>query len=189
MTEVYFVRHAEPNYDNHDELTRELSEKGMKDRLSVTDFLTKSKIDIILSSPYKRAIDTVSDYAKKTGIGIIIVDDFRERRVDSDWIEDFDAFVKKQWADFDYKLSDGECLREVQERNIHALRSVLQTYSGKCIAIGSHGTALCTVINYYDRSFGYNGFEEIRNLMPYIVHFSFDGTKCVRIERYDPLIS
>ena len=28
MTNIYFVRHAEPNYNNHDDLTRELSPKG-----------------------------------------------------------------------------------------------------------------------------------------------------------------
>ena len=27
MTTVYFVRHAQPNYENHDDLTRELTEK------------------------------------------------------------------------------------------------------------------------------------------------------------------
>ena len=30
MTKVFFVRHAEPNYDNHDDRSRELSPRGMK---------------------------------------------------------------------------------------------------------------------------------------------------------------
>ena len=55
MTTVFFVRHAEPNYKNHDDLTRELSAKGMKNRRLVTYFLQAKKIDVILSSPYKRA--------------------------------------------------------------------------------------------------------------------------------------
>ena len=38
MTTIYFVRHAEPNYNNHDDILRELSEKGLKDRELVTDF-------------------------------------------------------------------------------------------------------------------------------------------------------
>ncbi|EGL48830.1 hypothetical protein HMPREF9964_2041 [Streptococcus dysgalactiae subsp. equisimilis SK1249] len=28
-TLLYFIRHAEPNYDNHDDVTRELTEKGI----------------------------------------------------------------------------------------------------------------------------------------------------------------
>ena len=65
MTTIYFVRHAEPNYTNHDDILRELSEKGLKDRELVTDFFTDKQIDIVLSSPYKRAVDTVLDFAEK----------------------------------------------------------------------------------------------------------------------------
>ena len=65
MTTIYFVRHAEANYNNHDDILRELSEKGLKDRELVTDFFTDKQIDIVLSSPYKRAVDTVLDFAEK----------------------------------------------------------------------------------------------------------------------------
>ena len=30
MTNVYFVRHAQPNYENHDDLTRELTRRDCK---------------------------------------------------------------------------------------------------------------------------------------------------------------
>ncbi|KSV57742.1 histidine phosphatase family protein [Acetivibrio ethanolgignens] len=64
MTTVYFVRHAEPNYNNHDDMSRELSNKGLQDRKLVTKFLLDKHIDVVLSSPYKRAIDTVADFAE-----------------------------------------------------------------------------------------------------------------------------
>ena len=94
-------------------------------------------------------MDTIAGFAEKHGLPVEPIDSFRERRVDSCWIEDFTAFSKRQWSDFDYKLSDGECLNEVQNRNIAALNTVLETYQGKNIVIGSHGTALSTIINYY----------------------------------------
>lgn len=50
ITVVYFVRHAEPNYENHDDMTRELSAKGLKDRKLVTKFLMDKNIQIVLSS-------------------------------------------------------------------------------------------------------------------------------------------
>ena len=100
MTKVYFVRHAEPNYNNHNDALRELSSKGMKDRKLVTKFLVDKHIDVVLSSPYKRAIDTVKDFADSYGIEINIIYDFRERKVESGWIEDFAAFTKMQWDIF-----------------------------------------------------------------------------------------
>ena len=186
-TTVYFVRHAQPNYENHDDMLRELSAKGLEDRKLVTEFLKDKEIDIVLSSPFKRAVDTVKDFAMAEGMDIIIVDDFRERRIDSKWIDDFISFSKRQWEDFDYKLSDGECLREVQNRNIAALNKVLEKYAGKNIVVGSHGTALSTVINYFDRTFGYSDFENIKNLMPWIVEFVFEGKDCVAIHKHNIL--
>ena len=29
MTTIYFVRHAQPNYENHDDLSRELTRQGL----------------------------------------------------------------------------------------------------------------------------------------------------------------
>lgn len=185
MTTVFFVRHAEPNYENHDDASRELSSKGLEDRRLVTDFLQDKQIDIVLSSPYKRAIDTVRDFAEAKGMDITIIDEFKERRVDSGWIEDFNSFCRKQWEDFSYKLSDGECLAEVQNRNVLALNSVLEKYKDKNVVVGSHGTALSTIINYYDNTFGYSEFDRIRNLMPWVVQFTFEEKKCVNIQQYN----
>ena len=185
MTTIYFIRHAEPNYNNHNDLTRELSPKGLKDRKLVTEFLADKKIQVALSSPFKRAIDTIIDFTDANNRPIEVIDDFRERRVDSGWIEDFNAFAKAQWADFDYKLSDGECLREVQERNISALHEVLMKYKDKNIIVGSHGTALSTIINYFYPDFGYEQFEEIRGLMPWIVKFEFENEECKKLQQYN----
>lgn len=185
MTCIYFIRHAEPNYENHNDRFRELSEKGMADRKLVTEYLSAIPIDIVLSSPFRRAVDTVSDFAETYGYQIELIEDFRERRVDSCWIEDFYQFSQKQWEDFDYKLSDGESLREVQNRNINALTDILSRYPGKTIAIGCHGTALCTIINHFRKSFGFCDFENMKNLMPWIVCFHFNGQQCVKIEHYN----
>lgn len=50
MTTVYFVRHAEPNYNNHNDELRELSPKGLKDRKLVTDFLSDKRTALCLLS-------------------------------------------------------------------------------------------------------------------------------------------
>ena len=144
--------------------------------------MKEKEIEIVLSSPYVRAVQTVKDFADSYGHTITTVSDFRERKIDSDWIEDFNRFAEQQWKDFDYKLSDGESLREVQIRNVDALRQVIKEYPDKNIVIGSHGTALSTIINYFEPSFGFSHFQKIRTIMPWIVKFTFQGDELVHIE-------
>lgn len=184
MTQVYFVRHAEPNYRNHDDAARELSARGLTDRALVTDFLLDKDVDVVLSSPYRRAVDTVRHFADTVRLPVEHVHDFRERKVDSAWISDFDTFSRKQWEDFDYHLEGGECLREVQERNVAALMKVLQEYEGRRIVIGGHGTAISTVLNYFNPAFGHDDFERIRRQMPWIVRLDFEGDQFVSMREF-----
>lgn len=184
MTQIYFVRHAEPNYHNHNDATRELSPRGMVDRELVTAFLLNKEIDAVLSSPYRRAVDTVRHFADTARLPVVHIADFREREVADEWIDDFNSFSRRQWADFDFALPGGECLREVQERNIAALEQVLREYEGQRVVIGGHGTAISTVLNFYDPTFRNEGFERIRRLMPWIVRLDFDGLTFLGIEEF-----
>ena len=187
MTRIIFVRHADSNRQNHDERLRELSPKGMEDRKRVTEYLTGRGVDAVLSSPYRRAVDTVADFAETYGFEIGLMDGFRERELPG-WLEDYAAFVKRQWEDFDYKRPGCESLRETQSRCAAALETVLRRYAGKTVVIGGHGTAISALINYYDSSFGCKEFEAIEGVMPWIVELDFDkdGT-CKEIRTFDPI--
>lgn len=184
MTKVYFVRHAKPDFTIKDDLTRPLTEEGTADCRKVTEFLSDRSITKAFSSPYKRAIDTIKDFTESININIDIIDDFRERKIDNVWIEDFNKFAKDQWTDFNYKLSEGECLNEVQKRNVNALMQLVKENADENIIVGSHGTALSTIINHFNKDFGYAEFERIKNLMPFIVCFTFDGQDIVNIEEF-----
>ncbi len=184
MTTVYFVRHSQPNKNNHDDMTRELTEQGMEDRKKVTAFLLDKQITAVFSSPYRRAVDTVKHFADTLGLPIMTDHGFREREVTETWLTDlqFSDFTARQWADFDYKFPTGECLREVQVRNIAALNRVLTTHAGQNIVIGSHGTALGTILAYYDPSFGYEQFLPLLPQMPFIAQLQFDGLLCINVK-------
>lgn len=182
MTELYFIRHCEPDYENHDDLTRALSPKGRADTGLVSAYLRDKNISAVLSSPFKRAVDTVSPFAREAGLPVVTMEGLRERRVDSGWIEDFEGFARRQWEDFSYKLSDGESLGEVQGRMEASLEKILAEYEGGRVAIGSHGTALSVLVHTLRPGFGYEGFSRIRGLMPWAVHFSFQGTDCTGVE-------
>lgn len=188
MTRVYFIRHAESDKSVRDGRIRPLTEKGAKDRRLVTEFLQDKGIDVVISSPFLRAVETVKDFADKNGYEISVVENFRERKSDSNmasYSADFTAFMKKQWDDFNYTFSDGECLAEVQRRNIEALNGVLAEHKNRNIVIGTHGTALSTIINYYDSSYVFQDFMAMVNILPWVVRMTFEENTCVGIEKID----
>jgi len=184
MTTIYFIRHAEAVSVANDR-TRPLTDKGLSDRKLVTEFLQDKKVDAVLSSPFKRAVDTIADFADKNGFEIELVEDFRERKVSDIWIDDFKSYAKRQWADFTFKLHDGECLVDVQARNITALNGVLTKYKNKTIVIGTHGTALSLIINYYDSTYDYEDFMAMVNLLPWVVKMEFTDEGCYMMEKID----
>ena len=173
-------------HNAHDDISRPLTAKGLLDRSLVSDYLNNVEVSAVFSSPYKRAYDTVAELALRKGLDIICIDAFRERNIADVWIEDFTSYSKRQWNDFDYKISSGESLRETQNRNIEALHKLLSSHHNETIVVGSHGTALSVIINYFDNTFSYERFIEIVGLMPWVVHFVFDGNNCISINSINP---
>jgi 2,3-bisphosphoglycerate-dependent phosphoglycerate mutase len=182
MTVVYFVRHAESDHQNRDEMTRGLSPRGLRDCEPITRFLSDKDIHAAYSSPYRRAIETISDFAKGQGLNIRTLDGFREWHRRGDPTVNFDDFCRRHWEDHDYRYADGESLCQVQSRNIAALERILGECKGQNVIVGTHGMALSTVIHYYDPRFGYGDFARLLPLMPMIVKLTFEGMRCVGIE-------
>jgi 2,3-bisphosphoglycerate-dependent phosphoglycerate mutase len=145
----------------------------MKDRKIVLETLKEKKIDAFLCSPYRRSIETISPTAEFFKMEIKTDERFRERKSGVDPRD----HCAGRWADFSYAEEGGECLASVQKRNIEALTDVLREYRGKNVVIGSHGTALSAIINYYDSSFGYESFMKIVKWLPFVVEMKFDGER------------
>ena len=175
MTKVYFVRHAEPIHSWHDDRTRPLSEAGELDCNKITEYLSTIPVDVFISSPYKRSFDTIAESAIQFGKQITTDERLRERE-QGEGYKNIDM-IRKRWADFDYCEPGGETINSTQKRNIEALSEVLVEYEDKNIVIGTHGSALATIINHYDKSFHIESMLRIIDYMPYIIRLDFNGSK------------
>ena len=187
MTTVYFNRHAQSDSSIHNPFLRPLTEKGLRDCSLVTNFLKDKKIDAAFSSPYKRAVDTIASFADQNGISIKLIDDFREHETISDNYCDSDyfPFIQKYWEDKDFKIPGDESITELQNRNILALKKILKEHKDQNIIIGTHGMALSAIINYYDKTYGYNDFLSMVKMKPWVVKMTFDDDLCTQMEFID----
>ena len=182
MTKIYFVRHAQPEHAWEDDRTRPLTGEGKKDSAIVLEFLKDKHIDAFYSSPYKRSIDTIADSADFFGKDIITDEDLREREKGENGNNH--GMFQKRWDDHNYHEEGGESIAMVQKRNMRALTEILRDKIDKEVVVGTHGTALSTILNFYDKSFGCDDFLRIIDWMPYVIELDFEGDKLVgKVER------
>ena len=177
MTKIYFVRHAQPEHAWEDDRTRPLTGEGKKDSAIVFEFLKDKHIDAFYSSPYKRSMDTIADSADFFGKDIITDEDLREREKGENGNNH--GMFHKRWADHNYHEEGGESIAMVQKRNMRALTEILRDNIDKEVVVGTHGTALSTILNFYDKSFGCDDFLRIIDRMPYVIELDFEGNKLV----------
>lgn len=179
MTSVYFVRHAQPVFGHEDDRTRPLTRAGMADRAIVLETLKDKGIDVIYCSPYLRSVCTIQEVADYYKMNIHTDERLREREKGAG--RNTHELIQKRWEDFDYHEDGGESIRMVQKRNVEALKEILEMNNGKNIVIGTHGTALSSIMNYYMPEFGYDDFFRLIDWMPYIVCMNFEGQKLLSI--------
>lgn len=180
MTTLYFVRHAHSSY-TADELTRPLSKRGAGDVPHITNRLGKEAIELVVSSPYKRAIQTVQGIADQLGTEVLLMDDLRERTLTTEPAEDFTLAMTKVWEDPTFAWEGGESNVVAQQRGVRAIQSLLDQYEGKRIAIGTHGNIMVLILNYFDGQYGYTFWKELD--MPDVYKVTFKKHELVSVEK------
>ncbi|MGO4543440.1 histidine phosphatase family protein [Paenibacillus sp. 2TAB23] len=180
MTNLYFVRHAHSLY-TPDELNRPLSTKGLNDAKKVTELLMDLSIEYVISSPYKRAVQTVEGIAAYTGGQILIIEGFRERLLSGMPVDHFQAAIERVWEDTSFAWDGGESNVVAQKRGVEATLRVLSSYPGKNVVIGTHGNLLVLIMNAFEGSYGFEFWKQLA--MPDIYKLSFEGEKLIEVKR------
>jgi len=179
MTKIYFVRHAQPVHSWQDDRTRPLTDAGSSDSKKVTALLKTIEVDCFYSSPYKRSVDTIYESSVLHGLDIAVDERLRECAYGASIGSDFYGIIQHRWSDFDYCEDGGESLGVVQKRNIEAILEMLESHNGQSIVVGTHGTALSTILNYFNPLFGSTDYFRIANFTPYVIRLDFSANECV----------
>ncbi len=181
MTKLLFIRHAESDSSIKDAFSRPLTSDGVEKAKNLVSLLKGKEIDAFYSSPYIRSVHTIQYLADSRNVKITKDENLRERNVGT-WVEDFWTYAEKQWTNFNFKESGGESLNEVQERNIKAVNNILKNHLNQTVVIGTHGTALCTILNYFNKELSFEFFKSMAHKMPFLVELTFDDEEYKSME-------
>ncbi|MFC4104293.1 histidine phosphatase family protein [Paenibacillus xanthanilyticus] len=180
-TIIYMVRHAESPYNEGTERTRGLTAKGKGDVKQVTEILKEEGIDVLVSSPYNRAIQSIEGLAQHLGLDIEIFEDLRERHFAEEMIDNLMSVISEKFDDFDYSLPGGESNFECQDRSVSVIKNILKQHAGKKVAIGTHGLVMTLMMNYFDSSYGLDFLNQLQK--PDIYKLSFENLELKEVIR------
>lgn len=170
-TRILILRHAQSVF-SADDRGRGLTDVGTKCAADLADRLADGfEIQAIYASPYKRAYDTARPWAEKLDLEVKKDERLRERKVAAKPIDDFLPFAHDQWLDFDYKLTEGESLKEVAGRGREALLEIEKNHRGQTVLLATHGTWMGALFHDFDPAYGFRDWECL--LMPDLYEMVF----------------
>ncbi len=171
MTKFYFVRHGEPNWPlnegiglrGHGRDLVPLTENGILQAKKVSKDDRIKKSQIIVSSPYTRALQTAAIISKETGIDLAVEMDLREWQPDLTF--QYDTLSKLNELCHDYDLHKGiypenekkqwESIDSMKNR----MESVIEKYLNySYVTFVAHGMIFRT--QYYSENMGFCGIIE-----------------------------
>ncbi|HEB2431634.1 TPA: histidine phosphatase family protein [Bacillus cereus] len=182
MTTIYFVRHAHSTYTK-EERERPLSEKGYLDAENVTRLLKDKHIEVVISSPYKRAIQTVQGIANTYKLLIQTEEDLRERLLSTEPVSNFNDAMQNVWEDWSFAYEGGESNDVAQRRAVICMQNILKQYEGKNIVIGTHGNIMVLLMNYFNSKYDLEFWKTLH--MPDVYQLNFDKNRFISAERIE----
>jgi 2,3-bisphosphoglycerate-dependent phosphoglycerate mutase len=181
MARLLLVRHCQAAW-SEDNRSRPLSEPGLEQAEALGAWLRgRWPIDGIVSSPYRRAIDTIAPFAAASALEIALDERLRERgglflAAATDHI----AAAEACFADHSLRLDGAETGFETQERGWEAIEAVLQSSHALAVIV-THGQLLSFTLARID---GTTGLERWRTMTtPDVFLLESAGPSAYRVKR------
>jgi len=85
------------------------------------------------------------------------------------------------WEDENFSWEGGESNIVAQKRGVEATFHVLEKYKGQNIAIGTHGNIMTLIMNYFDKQYDFNFWNNLT--MPDIYRLNFEGKELKNVSK------
>lgn len=170
--EIYVTRHGQTTWNINKRLqgccNSDLTELGIKQAEALRDRLEDIDIQVIYTSPLKRAVDTANILKGNRNIEVICKDGLKELN-----FGEYEGSIEEELlkegrgkeisrifsGDMEARAPKGESLRELYDRIEETLEDILSKEKRERILIVSHGMALKAIMYYFNNK--ENKFDEI----------------------------
>jgi 2,3-bisphosphoglycerate-dependent phosphoglycerate mutase len=171
LRQVFLVRHCQ---SSGPEPEAPLTSLGHQQAATLAKYLCQFNIDHIISSPFRRAVQTIEPFAQHMQLPIYHDDRFVERRLSTYPLEDWRYHICQSFTDFDHRAPGGESSREAQQRGRVALEAIF-AQEHKLPVVVTHGNLLTLLLHSIDKTCGFAAWERLTNPDVYLVEVDTQG--------------
>lgn len=191
-THLYLVRHGETDFNRQGivqgrGVNSPLNELGRTQATALAGRFVADPVDVIYSSPLRRAFETATAVAKAIQIETIPTDpDLEEMswgifegQPQSKTLHDAFEDMKHRWhiGEHDYRVEQGESLRQVQTRGVRAVDGILRQNIGKKVLVVAHGRFLRILLASLLEEYGIPRMEELHHTNTGVNYLTHDGQR------------
>jgi len=162
--EIFLIRHAQSHpRASVPDAQWPLSDLGRLQAQALAPLLAPLEIEEVISSPYRRCLDTVAPFVGRQGVSLRVKHDLRERTIVRTLIRDFAEIWHRSWEDFHFCLPECESSHVAQQRMLAAMHGIARESTGRRVGVSSHGNVIGLFLNTIEPSYHRAHTERLRN--------------------------
>jgi 2,3-bisphosphoglycerate-dependent phosphoglycerate mutase len=165
MQSIYLIRHAQATGQEPD---AELTDEGLRQAKELAEMLADHPIQYIVSSPWKRALQTAAPLGKTVLQHIHTDERLQERVLSTLHLDNWIDVLERTYKDEDWMEEGGESSRFATARGLEVLDELWRRpeHGG---AVITHGNMLSLLIRSHDASFGFEEWKSLTNPDVYVL--------------------
>ena len=170
------VRHCQAHGQDSD---AKLTPLGQQQADVLASFLGQWPIERIVSSPFVRAVQSITPLARSRNLCIETDERLVERILGSpttDWLER----LRATFEDLDLRLPGGESSREGMIRARAAVDDILLKNASTTVVV-THGNLMALLLKHFTDRFGFADWRSLTNPDVYAISIDARGTSVVRV--------
>jgi 2,3-bisphosphoglycerate-dependent phosphoglycerate mutase len=174
---LYPVRHCQATGQEPD---APLTEIGQQQAIALANWLGEVPIGHIISSPFTRAVQSITPLSKR--LGLVFERDKRlvERVLSPVPLANWRESLAKTFVDLDVSFKGGESSRTAMMRGVAVVDQAIQQTTSPVIIV-THGNLMALILKHFDEQIGYAEWERLQNPDVYCIQFRSEGACIERV--------
>jgi 2,3-bisphosphoglycerate-dependent phosphoglycerate mutase len=176
MRRLFLVRHCE---SSGQDASAPLTAVGHTQALHLSDYLQTLDVELLVSSPYTRAQQSIAPFAQRFGLPVEIEPRLAERRLSAAPLENWREAIRQTFVDLDFAWPGGESSRTAMVRGRAAIDALLARPT-RVVVVATHGNLMTLILRSFAAEFDFSAWERLTNPDVYCVAVSAERVQVAR---------